>query len=53
MNLRGVAVAGSPVQVFAVALEYPGVIRIAQPCGRLHKRVEHDLQIEGGAADHL
>ena len=30
-----------------------GHIRLAQPSGRLDQRIEHHLQIEGRAADHL
>ena len=30
-----------------------GLIRLAQPCGRLDQRIEHGLQIERRAADDL
>ena len=53
MNLGPVAEAGGPMQVVAVTLEQPGMVGLAQPGDRFHQRIEHGLQIEGRAADHL
>jgi hypothetical protein len=51
--LLGMAVARRPTVDLAVAPEQPRVVRVAKPGRRLRKRIEHCLQIEGGAADHL
>jgi hypothetical protein len=51
--LLGMAVARRPTVDLAVAPEQPHVVRVAKPGRRLRKRIEHCLQIEGGAADHL
>jgi hypothetical protein len=32
---------------------YASQVRLAQPCGRLHERIQHRLQIEARAADYL
>src|SRR5262249_61729865 len=45
--------AGDPVEKFAVALEQPGVISIAQTNGCFHERIEYQLEIESRTADHL
>jgi hypothetical protein len=47
------AVACDPAEKFALALEQPGMISVAQPNSRFYERVEHGLQIEGRAADDL
>jgi hypothetical protein len=47
------AVAGDPAEKFALALEQPGMISVAQANSRFYERVEHGLQIEGRAADDL
>ena len=40
-------------QRFVLAHEYPRVVRIAQPPRRFDQRIEHRLEVEGRAADHL
>ena len=40
-------------QPFVLAQEYPRVVRIAQPRRRFDQRIEHRLEVEGRAADHL
>src|SRR5262249_24767018 len=40
-------------QRFALAQEYPRVVRIAQPRRRFDQGIEHRLEVEGRAADHL
>src|SRR5262249_22212608 len=42
-----------PTVDLAVAPEQPHMVRFAKPRRRLRKCVEHRLQIEGRAADHL
>src|SRR5262249_59541167 len=47
------AEAGDPVEKFAVALEQPGVVSVAQTNSRFHERIEHQLEVESRTADHL
>src|SRR5262249_22878639 len=47
------AEAGDPAEGFALALEQPGVGRVAQTISRFHKRIAHPLDIERRTADHL
>jgi hypothetical protein len=47
------AEAGDPVEKFAVALEQPGMISIAQTNSWFHECIEHQLEIESRTADHL
>ena len=53
MHVGRMAEAGDEAEKFAFALEQPGMIRLAQPRRRLDQGIEHGLQIEGRAADHL
>ncbi len=53
VHVGRMAEAGGPAEKFALALEQPGVIRLAQPRRQLDQGIEHGLQIEGRAADHL
>ena len=45
--------AGDPAENFTIAFEQPGLVGVAQPCHQFDQGIEHSLQIEGGAADHL
>jgi hypothetical protein len=49
----GMAVTRCPTVDVAFAPEKPDMIRVAQLSGRLCKRVQHPLQVEGRAADDL
>src|SRR5262249_3680871 len=53
VHVGRVAVAGDPAEKFAIALEQPGMISVAQPNSRFYECVEHRLQIEGRPADDL
>jgi hypothetical protein len=44
---------GPECQCFALAQENDRIVGIAQPRRRLDQRVEHQLQVEGRAADDL
>src|SRR5215471_7729620 len=47
------AEAGDPAEEFALALEQPGVVSVAQTNSGFHERIEHQLEIESRTADHL
>src|SRR6516164_11100508 len=47
------AEAGDPAEEFAIALEQPGVVSVAQTNSGFHERIEHQPEIESRTADHL
>jgi hypothetical protein len=51
--LGRVAIAGDVVEEVVLGEPDRRPVRAAQPCRRLHQSVEHSLQIESRAADHL
>ncbi len=53
MGRRAMAEARFEPQDIAIALEQPGVVGFAKPRCGFDEGIEHDLQIEGRAADHL
>src|SRR6516162_10416214 len=51
--LRGHIESSDQIKELTIEAEDECLIRLAQPRRRLDERIEHSLQVEGGAADYL